>query len=117
VQPGDTPPLPAAVIPDARIFPRQVAMDAASPNKPTKVTTMAQKQVRKPTHGVFYVREGKNGGKGFWTRIGAAWMHDDSKGLNIMLDLIPAGDGKIVVRVDEPKTTGEAATEGQGEPK
>lgn len=78
---------------------------------------MAQTKGSKPTHGVFYVRGGKEkGSKGFWTRIGAAWMHDDSKGLNIMLDLVPAGDGKIVVRVDEPKSSGEATTEGQGEP-
>jgi hypothetical protein len=82
-----------------------------------KDTTMAQTKGSKPTHGVFHVRESKQkGGKGFWTRIGAAWMHDDSKGLNIMLDLIPTGDGKIVVRVDEPKGNGETATEGEGEP-
>ncbi|CFX04430.1 conserved protein of unknown function [Candidatus Filomicrobium marinum] len=90
-------------------------MDAASRNKPTKVTAMAQSKGSKPTHGVFHVREGKKGGKGFWTRIGAAWMHDDSKGLNIMFDLFPVGDGKIVVRVEEPKSNGDTATEGEGE--
>ena len=80
-----------------------------------KETTMAKTKGSKPTHGVFHVREGKKGGKGFWTRIGAAWMHDDSKGLNVMLDLIPTGDGKIVIRADEPKHDGDS-TEGQGEP-
>lgn len=80
-----------------------------------KATTMANTKGSKPTHGVFFVREDKKGGKDFWTRIGAGWLHDDSKGLNIMLDLVPTGEGKIVIRVDEPKSNGEA-TEGQGEP-
>ena len=42
-------------------------------------------------------------------------MHDDSKGLNIMFDLFPVGDGKIVVRVDETKSNGDTVTEGEGE--
>jgi hypothetical protein len=32
--------------------------------------------------------------KSFWTRIGAAWDHDDGKGLSIQLDLVPVNDGR-----------------------
>lgn len=55
-----------------------------------------------PTYVAFHVREGQNGG--FWTRIGAAWEHNDGKGLNIQVDAVPL-DGRITLRVpsEEPK--------------
>ena len=37
--------------------------------------------------------------KSFWTRIGAAWDHDDGKGLTLQLDLVPVDGGRIVLRV------------------
>ena len=40
----------------------------------------------------------KRGEKSYWTRIGAAWDHEDAKGLTIQLDLIPANGGRIVLR-------------------
>ena len=49
-----------------------------------------------PTHIAYTVREGKD--KGFWTRIGAAWVHKDGKGFNIQLDVVPL-DGRIQLRV------------------
>lgn len=45
----------------------------------------------------FNVKEGRNGGKGFWTRIGAAWAHENGGGFNLQLDMIPL-DGKVVLR-------------------
>lgn len=45
----------------------------------------------------FHVREGKKGSKGFWTRIGAAWPHQNGDGFNIQLDCVPV-DGRIVLR-------------------
>jgi hypothetical protein len=44
-------------------------------------------------------------GKGFWTRIGAAWEHEDGEGLNLQIDMVPL-DGKIVLRT--PKADDEA---------
>ena len=38
---------------------------------------------------------GKNG---FWTRIGAAWDHQDGEGFTIQLDLVPTDGGRIVLR-------------------
>lgn len=49
----------------------------------------------RPTHGVFIVEgEGK---KAFWTRIGAAWAHDDGEGFTIKLTCVPL-EGRMVVR-------------------
>ncbi len=74
---------------------------------------MANQQTtnRKPTHDICHVRgEGKNA---FWTKIGAAWIHEDGQGLNLSLDFIPTGnDGRLVIRIRKDKaelTQGEAA--------
>ena len=57
---------------------------------------------KKPTHVAYHVRD-REGGKGFWTRIGSAWTHADGKGFNIQIDTVPL-DGRITLRVTtEPK--------------
>jgi len=38
----------------------------------------------------------------YWLNIGAAFLHDDTKGFNIILQAHPIGD-KLVVRLYEPK--------------
>lgn len=61
---------------------------------------------KNPTHYVYQVRDGaKEGEKGFWTRIGAAWPHSDGKGFNLHLDCIPL-NGRIALR--EPSPDGNA---------
>ena len=66
---------------------------------------------RKPTHAVYHVRG--EGQKAYWTKLGAAWLHEDKEGLNLQLDYVPvASDGRLVVRVNKPEDTttkGEAA--------
>ncbi|MGH7242377.1 MAG: hypothetical protein ACREJD_03045 [Phycisphaerales bacterium] len=57
-------------------------------------TTTASKA---PTHAVYHVREGKDN-KAFWTRIGAAWPHNDGNGFNVQIDMVPL-DGRITLRV------------------
>jgi hypothetical protein len=59
-----------------------------------------------PVMRAYHVREGKDGGKGFWTPIGAAWEHEDGEGFNIQIDMVPI-DGRIVLRT--PKAEGESA--------
>ncbi len=49
----------------------------------------------KPTH-VAYVVEGE-GDSAFWTKVGAAWRHDDGEGLNITLTALPI-NGRLVIR-------------------
>ena len=53
---------------------------------------------KKPSHAV-YVVEGE-GDNTFWTKIGAAWEHQDGKGLNITLSALPL-NGRLVIR--DPK--------------
>lgn len=57
---------------------------------------------KKPTHTAYQVREARNGGKGFWTRIGSAWAHSDSNGFNIQLECTPL-DGRVTLRVASEK--------------
>lgn len=57
----------------------------------------------------YHVSEG--GEKKFWTRIGAARVHEDNKGLTVQLDLVSVNRGRIVLRepaADEAQE-GEAA--------
>ncbi len=48
-----------------------------------------------PDFIAYQVRQGQK--KAYWTRIGAAWAHQDINGFNIQLDAVPL-DGKIVLR-------------------
>jgi len=55
-----------------------------------------------PTHIAYHVRDAREGKKGFWTRIGAAWPHSDGHGFNIQLEVAPL-DGRITLRVATDK--------------
>lgn len=50
-----------------------------------------------PAYEAFTVRDGKDGGKGFWTRIGVAWATKDGKGFVLQLNSVPL-DGRVVLR-------------------
>ena len=52
---------------------------------------------KQPTHYVYQVRNGEESKKGYWTRLGAAWKHQDGKGFNIVLDAVPL-DGRLTLR-------------------
>ncbi len=54
-----------------------------------------------PSHVAYHVRD-REGGKGFWTRIGSAWAHSDGNGFNVQLDVAPL-DGRITLRVASEK--------------
>jgi len=56
---------------------------------------MKRNEKNQRPHGVFVV-EGE-GDKAFWTRVGAAWPHDDGKGFNIQLSCLPV-NGRLVIR-------------------
>ncbi|HUQ71448.1 MAG TPA: hypothetical protein VM165_18110 [Planctomycetaceae bacterium] len=61
-------------------------------------TTSAPKA---PSHSVYHVRD-RNGQPGIWTRIGAAWAHNDGQGFNLQIDCVPL-DGRITLRVATEK--------------
>ncbi|PKP85770.1 MAG: hypothetical protein CVT80_00665 [Alphaproteobacteria bacterium HGW-Alphaproteobacteria-2] len=53
-------------------------------------------ETRTPALVAWHVKETKGGGKGYWTRIGAAWPHQNGDGFTVQIDLMPR-DGKIVL--------------------
>jgi hypothetical protein len=63
-----------------------------------------------PSHIAYQVRD-REGRKGFWTRIGSAWAHNDGKGFNVQLDVVPL-DGRITLRVASEKK--DCFTQGAG---
>lgn len=64
----------------------------------------AKREAKAPSFIAYAVTE-KGEDKSFWTRIGAAWDHEDGKGLTLQLDLVPVNGGRIVLRT--PSETGE----------
>ena len=57
----------------------------------------AKPAAKSPSHHAYQIRD-REGGSGFWTRIGAVWPHADGAGFNIQLDAVPL-DGRITLRV------------------
>jgi hypothetical protein len=55
------------------------------------------REAKAPAFIAYHVT-GKEGEKSFWTRIGAAWDHQDGKGLTLQLDLLPVDGRRIVLR-------------------
>lgn len=88
----------------------------------TKSTKQARKPVP-PSMIAYHVAE--RGNKGFWTRIGAAWDHKDGGGYTLQLELVPTGEGRIVLRpprdeneeeqTDQSENTDVSETEDEGE--
>lgn len=54
---------------------------------------------KKPTHEAFVVTG--EGESAFWTKLGAAWPHDDGKGFNVELIALPVS-GRLVIRERKP---------------
>jgi len=63
---------------------------------------MKRKETNRPYP--VYVVEGE-GEAAFWTKVGAAWPHEDGEGFNIQLTALPL-TGRLVVR--KPKADKEA---------
>jgi len=54
----------------------------------------------RPSFSVYVVEgEGENA---FWTKVGAAWPHDDGEGFNVQLSALPV-NGRLVVRKPKPE--------------
>jgi hypothetical protein len=60
-------------------------------------TKSSKRESKAPAFIAYHVAE-KSEDKSFWTRIGAAWEHEDGKGLTLQLDLVPVDGGRIVLR-------------------
>jgi hypothetical protein len=57
---------------------------------------------KRPSHYVYSVKDGKQDGSDFWTKIGVAFAHNDGKGFSVSLEALPL-DGKITIRTAEPR--------------
>jgi hypothetical protein len=64
--------------------------------------TKNQTASKAPSHIAYHVRN-REGGEGFWTRIGSAWQHADGNGFNIQIETVPL-DGRITLRIASEKT-------------
>ena len=64
-------------------------------------STNNQPASKTPSHIAYHVRN-REGGKGFWRRIGSAWAHKDGNGFNIQIEAVPL-DGRIVLRTPSEK--------------
>lgn len=53
-----------------------------------------------PTLIAYSVKERGEGKKAIWTKIGAAFPHENGKGMTIQLDALPLGDR---ITLTEPK--------------
>lgn len=67
----------------------------------TDTQKTSAKNGKTPTHIAYQVRERENQ-RSIWTRIGAAWMHNDGNGLNLQVEAVPL-DGRITLRVASDK--------------
>lgn len=68
-------------------------MTTRNRNKDRKET---KRETQPPSLIAYHVTE--RGEKSFWTRIGAAWDHEDAKGMTLQLELMPMNGGRIVLR-------------------
>lgn len=66
----------------------------------TQTTDTQTQPAKHPSFIAYHVPERD---KAPWARVGAAWDHDDGKGLTLQLELIPVDTGRIVLRAFEPK--------------
>lgn len=67
----------------------------------TSTETNLPKTGNAPSHIVYFAPDRENAP---WTRIGAQWPTKNGKGHRQVLNMLPLGDGNIVVLPNEPKS-------------
>jgi len=68
----------------------------------------------KPTLYAYAVKDRRRNKKSIWTRIGAAWSHEQGRGLTIELDALPI-DGRIVLMEPKPEDAEDAEPSESGD--
>ena len=63
----------------------------------------APAEKKQPTHRAYSVKG--EGDSADWIELGAAWPHNDDKGIDVVLKVMPIGgfNGRITLRTIEPK--------------
>lgn len=64
----------------------------------SKKNSRNDRKSKAPVYIAYHVADRGEDKKGFWTRVGAAWDHEDGKGLTLQIDLVPVNGGRIVLR-------------------
>ena len=62
-----------------------------------KRNTAEKAEPKTPVYHAYSVRDGKDGQKSFWLRIGAFFAHEDGEGGTLFLEAMPL-EGRIVLR-------------------
>ena len=77
----------------------------------TTTPTKSNPKGKLPSHDLFHITG--NGDDSQWTKIGAAWAHQDGKGFSLQIDLMPTQPNRFALRVTKPKSNceGEASEE------
>jgi hypothetical protein len=70
----------------------------------TRNAKNARKQKSNAPSLIAYAVSEKGEDKAFWTRIGAAWDHEDGEGLTLQLELLPVSGGRIVLRAPKEES-------------
>lgn len=66
------------------------------------------KETNRPSHAIYVIQgEGK---KERWTKIGVAWPHKDNLGASLSFDALPAGNGRVALRLISEKDAEETNT-------
>lgn len=69
-----------------------------------------EKKSNRPSHTVYVIQgEAKNER---WTKIGAAWPHKDGQGFGLVLEALPAGNGRVALRLITEKDADTATDNG-----
>ena len=63
--------------------------------------TTVSPQSKRPTHEVFYVKGEAE--QAIWMKVGAAWANRDGEGYSIVLEMMPIGVGRLMMRKYKPK--------------
>lgn len=72
----------------------------------TTATPKSETNSKRPSHDLFHISG--NGDDSQWSKIGAAWEHQDGKGFSLQIDLMPTQPNRFALRMAKPKSTGEA---------
>ncbi|MBH5372257.1 hypothetical protein [Bradyrhizobium glycinis] len=69
---------------------------------------MGENTKPKPAYEAFVVDE--TGNSPYWTKVGAAWQHEDGEGLNVSLAAGIAVSGKLVLRAPDTRRQNKPST-------
>ena len=65
------------------------------PGQHQETENIMSNETNRPTHGIFQVIGDDS--KAIWLRVGAAWLHKDTRGAQIVLNSVPL-TGRLVMR-------------------